>query len=239
MTATAWRARESSGFVNSNLGKRTGAMNSRLNLYRTVVLALSGTSCMRTAPEPRIGYVVSSEGSQYSPAATFQVVSTRDGSGLTVDVDSAVVTVPGNFATPAPLALRNVYLTAYIATRNDHPMALALPDTGRFPDRRGWRAVSGSDSVLIAEDLRHGERRSLSPLHLTLPMAVTASPVWLVFRISGKVVDHRMAFDERGGLRVGPPGGSTRVYVCSERDLLGQVDSVRSNGLRQAYNLLC
>ncbi len=214
-------------------------MKNKLRACCVGVLALSETSCVRTAPEPQTGYLVSSDGSQYSPTARFQVTSRRDRGGLRLDIDSAVVTVPGNFAAPAPLALRSVYLTAYVATPNERPMALALPDTGRFPDRRGWRALSGSDSVLLMDELRHGERRWLGRLHLTVPLPAGEAPSWLVFRISGKVVDHRIAVDERSGLRVGAPGGSTRVYVCSERDLLGQLDSARSDGLRRSYNLLC
>lgn len=196
--------------------------------------------CARTAPVPQIAYWVSSDASQYSPVASLRIRSARDGSRLRIAIDTGVISVPGEYVSPAPLAITDLYLTAYVATRNVGPLALALPDSLRFPDRRGWRAVATGDSIPLAPDIRYGERRSVERLlfTVTLPSGTEQSD-WLVFRISGKVVDHRLRFDPRGALQVGPLGEMTRVYACSDRDLTGQVDTARSNGLRRAYGLLC
>lgn len=215
-------------------------MNRRLKICGVGILALAATKCLRTAPVPLVGYWVSSDASQYSPVVTLRVVSSRRGSSLQIEIDSGTLTVPGAFPPPAPLAMTNLYLTAYIAATNFGPMALALPDSLRFPDRRGWRAVSNSDSIRLTDQLRYGERQSVGGIRLAMSLpSATDGPLWLVFRISGKVVDHRIPFDERGALRVGGLGSTTRVYACGDRDLMGQLDTVRSNGLRRAYGLLC
>jgi hypothetical protein len=136
--------------------------------------------------------------------------------------------------------MTDIYLTAYIATLNVGPLALAIPDSARFSDRRGWRAIATSDSIPLVAQLRYGEHRSIHDLRLSLPLPrPTDSSAWLVFRISGRVVDRRLDYPPRGVPRVGPVGGTTRVYACSDRDLRGSLDTARSNGLRRAYGLVC
>ncbi len=208
--------------------------------WRVGIITVVAIACVRTAPVPQAGYVVSSDASHYSPVTTLRIVPSREGSQLLIELDSGTLVVPGNFAQPAPIAVTNLYLTAYIAATNTGPMALALPDSLRFPDRRGWRAVATSDSIQLTDQLRYGERQQVGRHRLAMSLpAVTEGPLWLVFRISGKVVDHRMQFDERSGMRVGALGGTTRVYACSDRDLMGQLDTARSNGLKRAYGLTC
>ncbi len=216
-------------------------MRRRFGGARISILIVCLTACTRTAPVPQIGYWISSDASQYSPVVAFRVLVTRDVNRLHIAIDTGTLTVPGDFAAPAPVAITDLYLTAYIATHNVGPLALALlPDSLRFPDRRGWRAVTSSDSVPLAPELSFGERRSIDHLQLTLAVPPGTDPsAWLVFRISGKVVDHRLKFEPRGALRVGQLGSTTRVYACSDRDLRGEVDTARSNGLRRAYGLLC
>jgi hypothetical protein len=205
-----------------------------------VAIAIGAASCVRTAPTPQFSYWISSDASQYSPAARFHVVSMTDGSRLRVIIDSGMVTVPGAFTAQSPPLMNKLYLTAYLATTNIAPMGRATSDSIQYADRRGWRALAASDSLLLIDQLRYGEQRPIGDVQLTLSAVSAAEgPRWLVFRISGNAVDLRIPYDERGALRVGPPGTRIRVYACSDRDLRGQVDTTRSNALRRAYGLLC
>jgi len=166
------------------------------------------------------------------------VTSVRGNNTLRIRVDSGVVAVPGQVTTDAPVVLTNLYAVAYLATTNRGPLALATIDTVRFADRRGWVAVGASDSVRLAGYLRFGERRSVGA-EFDFPSDSAPAHAWLVFRLSAKVVDRWLPFDPSGPLRVGRSGGSVHVYACSDRDITGQVDSARANGLRRAYGAVC
>ena len=205
-----------------------------------LAIAVVVAGCVRTAPVPQPGYWVSSDASQYSPVVRFRVVSSIVGSQVRVVIDSGVVSVPGVLTPESPRVMNNLYLTAYVAVANVGPMAKATGDSVQYADRRGWRAVATSDSLPFIDHLRYGEQRPISDIHLTMSTAsIPDGPLWLVFRISANVVDLRLRFDPRGALTVGPPGSRVRVYACSDRDLSGQADSVRSNAMRRAYGLLC
>jgi hypothetical protein len=205
------------------------------------LLACIATACVRTAPVPALAYWVSSDSSQYSPVVHLRVAPMRSGATILVRFDSGAITVPGTLTASSPVMMHNLYLTAYVAVANRTPLGLVREDTAGGGDRRGWRAVAESDSVLIADRLRFGERLAIqfAPLEVNnVPSSTTSQ--WLVLRISGESVDLRIPFDTNGPLRAGAPGARRlRVYACSDRDLAGQLDSARSNGLRRAYGLSC
>jgi hypothetical protein len=186
-------------------------------------------------------YWVSSDSSQYSPSVHTLVATSREGRTVVVVLDSGVIAVPGSFAPDSPVMMRNLYLTAFIAVPNTTSVSLVRDDSARFADRRGWRAVAESDSVLVAAQLRFGEHVAIRSVQLR----VSDSPPgergqWLVIGISGQSVDLRVPFDETGGLRAGSPGvRRLQVYACGDRNVAGEVDTARSRGLRRAYGVSC
>ena len=210
--------------------------------FATTLLVSASAGCVRTAPTPLPTYPVSSDSSQYSPNVQLRVATARDGATtLAVFLDSGVIAVPGAFTPESPVMMRDLYVTGYVATSNPIPTGLARGDPARFADRRGWRAIAESDSMLLVEQLRFGERRAIRPVRLQVRDAPSGDGTyWLVLGISGQSVDLRIPFDENGGLRAGAPGGRRlQVYACSDRDLNGQVDTARSNAMRRAYGLAC
>ncbi len=205
------------------------------------LVMVAAAACARIAPVPSPDYWLSSDSSQYSPTVRLRVATVRDGGSLTVLLDSGVVAVPGTFSGQGPVMIRSLYVTAYVAASNSEPMGLVRDDHGRFADRRGWRAVAESDSILIADSMRFGERLAVSPIRLRLNNVPAGDDGrWLVLGLSGQTVDLRIAFDERSGLRAGAPGARRlQVYACSDRELTGRVDTLRSRAMRSAYGLLC
>ena len=210
---------------------------------RLVLAFLAGgaSACSHTAPQPPSGYWVSSDSSRYSPVVRVHVVASQGAGGFDVVLDTGVVAVPGVLTAASPVMMHDLYITAYVATPNAAPAGLVREDPAQFADRRGWRAVAQSDSVLLASRLRFGEQRTVPPLRLRLANAPPADHShWLVLGVSGQSVDLRVPFDESSGLRAGGPGiRRLQVYACSDRDLDGQIDTARSKGMRQAYGLLC
>ncbi|HEY9225630.1 MAG TPA: hypothetical protein VIP11_03215 [Gemmatimonadaceae bacterium] len=215
-------------------------MNIRALFAAAPCLTVAALGCVRTAPAPSAGYWVSSDSSHYSPVVRLRVTAAARGNQLYLLVDSGSLAVPGPFTPDSPIVLTKLYLTAYLATSNRGPLALATADSVRFADRRGWRASAASDSVLLADYLRFGERRPVHRTEIRMPLPSAEPGTWLVFRLSAKVVDRWLPFDPRSAaLTVGRPGGDIRVYACSDRDLAGRVDSARANGLRRSYGALC
>jgi hypothetical protein len=213
-------------------------------LVRKILIALAESllaGCARTTPGPLPIYWVSSDSSQYSPSVRALVATSREGRAVVVVLDSGVIAVPGRYAPDSPVMMRNLYLTAYIAAPNTTPVSLVRDDSARFADRRGWRAVAESDSVLVATQLRFGERVAIRSVRLPMSDPSDGDRArWLVLGISGQSVDLRMQFDETGGLRAGSPGGRRlQVYACGDRNVAGQVDTARSRGLRRAYGVSC
>jgi hypothetical protein len=207
----------------------------------TVFLAGGASACARSAPQPPSGYWVSSDSSQYSPVVRVHIVASQGAGGYDVVLDTGTVEVPGVLAAASPVMMHDLYITAYVATPNAAPVGLVRDDPAQFADRRGWRAVAQSDSVLLASQLRFGEERTVPLLRLRLVNAPTTDHShWLVLGVSGQSVDLRIPFDESSGLRPGGPGiRRLQVYACSDRDLDGQIDTARSKGMRRAYGLLC
>jgi len=206
------------------------------------MLALSTSAvCVRTAPTPSHAYWVSSDSSYYSPNVRLRASISRNGATLTVVLDSGIIAAPGTFTPEAPVMMRKLYLTGYVAASSASPMGLVRGNPARFADRRGWKAIAESDSVPVAEQLRFGEGHAIGPVQLHVRNAPKGDGThWLVLGISGQAVDLRIPFEANSGLRAGAPGvRRLQVYACSERDLAGQLDTARSNGMRRAYSLVC
>lgn len=217
-------------------------MRAPISIFVSVLLLSAPVACVRTTPRPALAYWVSSDESQYSPNVRVRVSTVRDGSSLTVMLDSGGVAVPGSFTAESPVMMRDLYLTAYIASPNVTPMGLVRDNPARFAERRGWQVVAQSDSTVLVDQLRFGERRVIRSVILRMDeSSVTTGAHWLVLGITGESVDLRVAVDEKSsGLRVGPPGNRrVQVYACSDRDLGGQLDTARSHAMRRAYGLLC
>jgi hypothetical protein len=76
-------------------------------------------------------------------------------------------------------------------------VGLVRGEPARFADRRGWKALAESDSVLLVEQPRFGERRIIRSVRLQVRDAPRGDGAhWLVLDISGQSVDLRIPFDE-------------------------------------------
>lgn len=216
-------------------------MNSPARAFSTFAIVCAATACLRVAPQPRVGYWVASDSSQYSPVVRFRVVSRTAGTQLHVLLDSGVIDIPGSAALDAPVLMSQLYLTAFVAVLDSQALAVVAPSaSGRPSDRRGWRPRATSDSVLIVDALRYGGHRPLPRTEFVLnSISSGAQPLWLIFRISGNTVEFRPP-DAPGGapLRRDLPGG-VRVYACGNADLTGRFDGTRAATLKRAYGLTC
>jgi hypothetical protein len=216
----------------------TGRRAVRLSNF---LLLLAAAACIRTAPEPSVSYWVTSDSSVYSPEARFRVTPRLQRGELRVRLDSGSLSVPGDQALDAPPLMSKLYLTAFLAVLDSSGFAAVSSGRGQFQERRGWRPVASSDSMLVVDELHYGERRSVNPLDLVIRDAAqsSAEPLWLVFRVSGNTVliDPPTA---PGGppIRRDHPGG-VNVYVCGDRDVAGRLDPPRATALKRAYGLSC
>ena len=216
----------------------TGRRVTRLSNF--LVLAVAG-ACVRTAPEPSVSYWVTSDSSLYSPEARFRVTPRMEPGELRVRLDSGSLSVPGDQALNAPPLMSKLYLTAFLAVLDSSGFAAVSTGRGQFQERRGWRPIASSDSVLVVNELHYGERRSVSPLDLVIRDTAqsSAEPLWLVFRISGNTVLIDPPTAPGGApVRRDHPGG-VNVYVCGDRDVAGRLDPPRATALKRAYGLSC
>ena len=205
-----------------------------------LLLAVAG-ACIRTAPEPDVSYWVTSDSSLYSPEARFRVTPRLQRGELRIRLDSGSLSVPGDQALNAPPLMSRLYLTAFLAVLDSSGFAAVSTGRGQFQERRGWRPIASSDSVLVVDELHYGERRSVSPLDLVIRDTVQSSvePLWLVFRVSGNtVLIDPPAAPGSAPARRDHPGG-VNVYVCGDRDVTGRLDPPRAAALKRAYGLSC
>ena len=203
-----------------------------------VVLA----ACARTAPVPDAGDWVASDSSQYTPVARFRARSTLNASGATIVVDSGSLFIPGELRPGGPPLMTKLYLTAILAVPDSENLGTTRSgDLTLFPERRGWREVALGDSVLIADQLRYGERSGFPDLRLHVPMPATSPSgrLWIIYRISGNTVELRPPETPGGPVRRLDHVGGVRVYACGDRDARGKIDEARREGLRRAYGVLC
>lgn len=190
-------------------------------------------------------YWVTSDSSQYTPVARFRVRVDLQRDHLVVIVDSATVTVPGELVPAAPPLMSNLFLSAIVAVADSTSLATVsrIQGNARHPvaDRRGWRPLASSDSVLLLRELRYGETASPPPTVLTIDgtFANDSRTLWLIFRIGGSTVELTPPDKAGEPIRRRDLPGGVRVYVCGDRDLLGRLDPLRARALKQAYGIAC
>ncbi|HSQ30411.1 MAG TPA: hypothetical protein VLN49_11210 [Gemmatimonadaceae bacterium] len=160
---------------------------------------------------------------------------------LRVRLDSGSLSVPGDQALNAPPLMSKLYLTGFLAVLDSSGFAAVSKGRGQFEERRGWRPIASSDSVLVVDELHYGERQPFSPLDLVIRDTAQSAtePLWLVFRISGNTV--LISAPPSPGAapeRRDHPGG-VNVYVCGDRDVAGRLDPPRATALKRAYGLSC
>jgi hypothetical protein len=198
-------------------------------------------ACIHTGPEPSVSYWVASDSSLYSPVARFRVTPLKRSGELRVRLDSGALSVPGDQALAAPPLMSKLYLTAFLAVLDSSGFAAVSTGRGQFQERRGWRPIASSDSVLVVDELHYGERRPFSPLDLMIRDTAQSptEPLWLVFRISGNtVLISAPPAPGAAPTRRDHPGG-VNVYVCGDRDVAGRLDPPRATALKRAYGLSC
>jgi hypothetical protein len=134
-----------------------------------------------------------------------------------------------------------LYLTAILATLDSTELAISSSGSARRSmERRGWRPVVTSDSVLVVAEIRYGETISLAPVQFTLPRVdSSATPLWLIFRLTGNTVQLTAPLAPGSPPRRRDLPGGVQVYVCGSRDLLGRFDIERGAGLKRAYGVAC
>ena len=201
-----------------------------------LLLACELAACVRPASVP-VGVNISSDRSDYSPTARLAValaplhLTTET---LDIVVDSGSLSVPGEVLGDTTAAMRNIYLTALLVARPNggtEKAALSAP----------WRVVAQSDSAMVLDGLRRGERRALGSVRFRLapPAGLDPGKTWLVFRITGIVVA-RIAQMEGGPVDVRPPREQRfRVYACADWNLAGRVDRERERQMRVSYLAAC
>jgi hypothetical protein len=199
-------------------------------------MALAGCRHLHPAAS---GYNVSSERSNYSPTLRLAVAlpllpHTANVDSLTVVIDSGVVSAPGPRTADTVAIMRNLYMTALLATATHsagHAKGLVEP----------WLAVAESDSVPIADALRLGDRRVVRNIRLRIayPVAVDPARTWLVFRITGAAMTKEVHLPD--GRVVAPKRvtGGVRVFACADWSLAGYVDRRRTTALARAYSAVC
>jgi len=185
------------------------------------------------------GYNVSSERSDYSPTVRLAIalpLAPPDESGdtVTVVIDSAVITAPGTRAADTLPVMRNLYITALLAT------SAPGHDKGG-PPAQPWLAVAASDSALLTDALRLGTPKRLREfrLHIPMPHALDRARTWLVFRVTGIAVTREIQLADGRVIAPKDVSGGVRVFACADWSLAGYVDQLRARGLAHAYTAAC
>jgi hypothetical protein len=159
---------------------------------------------------------------------------------LTLVLDSGSVSVPGEHVANAPVVMTALYLHAFIAGPGTGSMAVATFDSTKGADRRTWRALAVSDSTLLADSLRYGERRAVSPMRLSFHRgALRPDSSWLVLQLTGNALEMRGPLASGQPQRVYVMVGAVRVYACAGRSLDGRLDPIRLLALQRSYGLSC
>jgi hypothetical protein len=199
---------------------------------RVALLAAMVAGCVHTAPVPAPGAWVTSDSSQYSPAARFRAHTRIDPTAIHIAIDSGSLSVP---------IMGPLFLTAILAVPDSGSMAIVNAAVGRAPaERRGWNRLASSDSVLLLTQLHYGERAPFKDLQLVIPSGgIPAGPSWIIYRISGNAVEMIAPMLPGGSIQRRDHPGAVRVYACGDRDLRGTLDSARAASLRRAYGIAC
>ena len=159
-----WTSKEVKGGLVQNPRALFGVSDPvRTMRYLITGWLLGLASCVRTAPEPLAREWISSDSSLYSPTAHLRVGSHVEAGAVTISIDSGRITIPGEPVADAPVLMSHLYLTAILATLDSSELAVSRSGSGRRPmERRGWRPVAMSDSVLVVAEIRYGETISLA-----------------------------------------------------------------------------
>lgn len=190
--------------------------------------------------QPRLaatGYNVSSERSDYSPVLRLAValpITPLGADTLTIVIDSAEIHAPGARAADTPPIMRNLYITALLATQIS-----AGERSGRPAEP--WRALAASDSVLLVDALRLGEPQQLRGvrLHILRPPALDPTRTCLIFRVTGAAVTKEVQLADGRVIAPKEVAGGVRVFACADWSLAGYVDRRRARTLARAYTAAC
>ena len=210
-------------------------MTPRLILFGAILA--SSSACVH-ARRPAAGYNVSSERSDYSPVVRLAVsvpAPPSDGETDDIDVviDSAIVTAPGTIAADTAPVMRNLFISALLAT---------APSGAK--DRKGppepWHAIAESNKVPLVDALRLGEPRATGGvrLHIAAP-TFDPSRTWLVFRITAGVMTQEVRLADGTVIPPRLVESGVRVFACADWTLAGVVDRRRAKALARAYTAAC
>lgn len=181
-----------------------------MNRWLRILLCISAAACGGARHH---NYVISSVESDYSPTGRFVLSRVTERNGvMRIVVDSATVTIPGPRAQLGPPAVKDLHLSAVIATRGSVR----------------WDAVAESDSLPLPGTWRHGEERLMRGLHFDVPLppSLDRDKSWIVFRLSGVAMRTHFTAD-------------VRTHACSDRMLSGLVDTARVRVMRTSYIAAC
>lgn len=208
--------------------------------FSILLTVLAASACIRTAPSPVPGYWISSDSSQYSPIARFRVRSTLSPAAVSIAIDSGSLAIPGDPIPNVPPLMSDLYMTAILVVPDSGTLTEVQPNGKRISDRRGWRPLATSDSILVLSQLSYGDRTSFPMLRMNIPLSeLPSSPAWLVFRITGNTVEIDAPLTPGGPLRRRDLRGGLQVYVCGASDITGRLDDTRGSSLKKAYGIAC
>ena len=125
--------------------------------------------------------------------------------------------------------MEHLFIRAFVAVDLD-------PRDANTVREHAWRALAWSDSVPLADRLRYGEFRSVSPhaFHVPLSDSQAVAGAWLGFSITGDAVNPRASTSAQRLMR-----GGVRVFVCDPVQLRGGSDASRVERLRESYSAAC
>jgi hypothetical protein len=159
------------------------------------------------------------------------VTTTPEARSVSVILDSGTVRVPGSISGSAdgPSLMEHLFIRAFVAVDLE-------PREANTVREHAWRALAWSDSLPLADRLRYGESRIVSPhaFHVPLSDRQTVAGAWLGFSITGDAVNPRASTSAQRLMH-----GGVRVFVCDPVPLRGGSDASRVERLRESYSAAC
>ena len=204
------------------------------------ILLLTAVACSGCAHARRVapGFNVSSETSDYSPTArlavSFPLSMAASLDSIVVLIDSAILTAPGLRSADTLPVMRNLYISALVATSADGSHVSGRPAPP-------WLELASGDSALVVEGLRLGEVRHVRHIRLSIarPHSLDPTRAWLIFRISGAAITKEVQLADGRVVAPKSVAGGIRVFACADWTLAGYLDRRRAKALARAYTAAC